>query len=302
MHSAFSLPEPLQRRLNRTVTDFFDARIRPGVDFTRPPGEEALIPADSVSWQIFKNPIALFVGGTAAVILELADPAVCAGIWDHSSFRKDPLGRLRRTGLAAMITVYGARSVAEPMIARVRQMHARVRGTTRAGIRYAADDPRLLVWVHATAAYSFAQAYNTFVAPVSEARLDALYEEGRSTSRLYGALDAPSSVLGMRKLFESMKDQIEATPIIFQFLQIMRETATFPKPLQWLQPILIRAAVEIVPTWMRRRLGLEACGLRAHERWLVKNAGLLANRILLPASPAAQSCQRLDLPANYLYR
>jgi hypothetical protein len=91
-------------------------------------GEEALLPPDSVSWRIFKNPIALFIGGMAAVILELAEPSVRAGVWEHSSFRKDPVGRLQRTGLAAIVTVYGARSIAEPMIAEVVRMHAKVAG------------------------------------------------------------------------------------------------------------------------------------------------------------------------------
>src|SRR5919112_3182335 len=87
------------------------------VDFTRPIGEPALVPPDSVSWRVFKNPVALLVGGVAAVILELAEPRVRAGIWNHTSFRSDPLTRLQRTGMAAMVTVYGARSTAEAMIA-----------------------------------------------------------------------------------------------------------------------------------------------------------------------------------------
>src|SRR5215469_8861855 len=96
--------------------------------FVEPASEPALVPPDSVSWQIFKNPVTLFIGGVAAVILELAEPAVRTGVWEHTDFRRDPMRRLERTGLAAMITVYAARSVAEPMIARVVRMHDRVEG------------------------------------------------------------------------------------------------------------------------------------------------------------------------------
>lgn len=92
-----------------------DTRPPPPVDFTRPEGEPALIAADSVSWRVFKNPVALYIGGIAAVLLELAEPRVRTGVWEHSSFRSDPLPRMKRTGLAAMVTVYGARSVAERM-------------------------------------------------------------------------------------------------------------------------------------------------------------------------------------------
>src|ERR1700677_5286622 len=123
----------LQRRLDAAAGMFLNPRQDLAIDFARPPGEQALVSPDSVSWRIFKNPIALYVGGLAGVILELAEPAVRAGVWEHSSFRRDPLKRLRRTGLGAMISVFGARSVAQTMIARVVRMHASVQGTTAAG-------------------------------------------------------------------------------------------------------------------------------------------------------------------------
>ncbi len=74
-------------------------------DFSEPRGEPALVGPDSVSWRIFKNPVTLFIGGVAAVILELAEPSVRSGVWDHSSFRRNAVMRLRRTGAAAMMTV-----------------------------------------------------------------------------------------------------------------------------------------------------------------------------------------------------
>ena len=44
----------------------------------------------------------LVVGGIAAVILELAEPRVRTGVWEHTSFRRDPVTRMRRTGYAAI--------------------------------------------------------------------------------------------------------------------------------------------------------------------------------------------------------
>jgi hypothetical protein len=87
----------------------------------------------------------------------------------------DPLRRLRRTGLAAMGTVYGARSVAETMIARVRRMHDTVAGTTLSGEPYTANDPELLNWVYATAAYGFVEAYHTYVQPLSSVERSSSY-------------------------------------------------------------------------------------------------------------------------------
>ena len=303
MHSVIRLPRALQRRLDVTVTALLNVEQSRTVDFTRPLNEEALAGPDSVSWRIFKNPVALFVGGLAAVILELAEPAVRAGVWEHSSFRKDPIGRLRRTGLAAMVTIYGARSVAEPMIAGIARMHAAVDGETPAGIPYSASDPRLLSWVHATAVFSFAKAYSSYVEPLSPTEFDAPYREGAPAARLYGAIGAPQSAAEALALFESMRSRLSPSPVIFEFLQIMRETAAFPRPCLWMQPILVRAAVDIVPDWIRQQLGLtEYYGLRTRERWLVRLAGDLSNRIVTAESPATQSCLRLGLPVTYLYK
>src|SRR5580698_7217942 len=103
------LPQLLESRLEALSAALLQPDEGRRIDFTQPAGEAALAAADSVSWRIFKNPIALLIGGIAAVILELAEPAVRTGVWEHSSFRKDPMGRLRRTGSAAMVTVYSAR-------------------------------------------------------------------------------------------------------------------------------------------------------------------------------------------------
>src|ERR1700747_3707913 len=117
------LPWPLQRRLEAIARVLFKPADRSQIDFSRPVGEAALLSPESVSWRVFKNPLSLFIGGVTAVIMELAEPRVRTGIWEHTTFRVDPIRRLRRTGLAAMVTAYGARGKAEAMIARVRRMH-----------------------------------------------------------------------------------------------------------------------------------------------------------------------------------
>src|SRR5215472_3290710 len=147
------LPWPLQIGLELTTRALLDPGNQLSGDFTQPAGEPALVSPDSVSWRIFKNPVSLFIGGVTAVIMELAEPRVRTGVWEHTTFRVDPIRRLRRTGLAAMVMVYGARSTAEGMIARVRRMHDAVAGSTPTGRAYRANDPELLNWVQSTAAY-----------------------------------------------------------------------------------------------------------------------------------------------------
>jgi len=210
-----------------------------------------------------KKLAALFVGGVAAVILELAEARVRTGVWEHSSFRSDPVRRLHRTGLAAMVTVYGARSIAGRMIAGIVHRHAGIAGETPAGQAYRANDAVLLTWVQATACFGFAEAYSRYVRPLSARDFDRLCAEGLTAARLYGALDAPVSRAGSDALFASMQDRLEPSPVNFEFLGIMRDAPVFPAPLRPMQRMLVRAAVDITPGRVRDRLGLtKVYGLR----------------------------------------
>ena len=156
-----ALSLPLQRRMAGLV---YPPGTQAG-DFLEPAGEAALLAPDSLSWRIFANPVAMFVGGVAAVLLELAEPRVRSGVWEHTTFREQPLLRLQRTGYAAMMTVFGARSRTEAMIRRVNAGHARIAGQTPAAVAYQASDVDLLTWVHATATFGFLQAYVACVRP-----------------------------------------------------------------------------------------------------------------------------------------
>lgn len=301
--SPLVLPRALQRWIDETVSDFLHPAGAPAVDFTRPLGEAALVPSDSVSWRMFKNPVALFVGGVAAVILELAEPRVRAGVWEHSGFRTNPVRRLRRTGLAALVTVYGARSVAERMIAGIGRMHAGVAGSTPGGETYRASDGGLLTWVQATACFGFAEAYSRYVRPLDGQALDRFLAESVPAAHLYGALGAPACRTELDALFVAMRRRLEPSPVMFEFLDIMHRAPVFPAPLRPVQGLLVRAAVELTPDWLRRTLGLtRSYGLRAWETPLVRQMGRLADRVVLPPGPAAQSCLRLGLPADYLHR
>jgi uncharacterized protein (DUF2236 family) len=272
------------------------------IDFSRPAGEAALTDPASVSWRIFKNPVALFIGGVAAVILEFAEPRVRTGVWEHTEFRTDPARRIRRTGLAAMVTVYGPRSAAEAMIAEVRRLHDGVRGHTPADVPYSANDPELLSWVQATAAFGFLEAYHTYVAPLSATDRNRYYSEGQPAAALYGATGAPASEAEVSALFEKMRGKLEASPILFEFLNIVRKAPVLPGPLRLAQPLFVAAAVSLVPAWTRALLALpDTQTLRSWQKPIVSRAGAAADLLMLRSSPAVQSCLRMALPADYLY-
>ena len=272
------------------------------VDFTAPAGEPALAAPNSVSWRVFKNPIALFVGGVTAVILELAEPRVRTGVWEHSSFRTDLMTRLKRTGLEAMVTVYGARSVAEAMIAGVGRQHAGVGGVTPGGERYQASDVALLDWVQATASFGFLNAYHTLVAPLSREDRDRFRAEAAPAARLYGALGAPTSEAAWEAQLAAMLPRLERSAIVLEFLELMRGVRV-AGPLSRLQHPLIRAAVGLVPDEVRAVLGLGREWLpRPLELPIIRAAARLADRTPIPGAPPYEACLRMGLPGTWLYR
>ena len=270
-------------------------RPPPGMefDFSQPPGEPALAPRDGVAWRVFANPVVLFVGGVAAVLLELAEPSVRSGVWDQGGFQRDPGMRLRRTGFAAMMTVYGPRSAAEQLIARVVRMHDHVRGTTPDGLAYHANDPRLLDWVQATAVFGFTEAYHRHLQPLSALEKDAAFTEGQASARLYGATGLPHSWAEWEALLAATAPRLEGSGILADFLRIMTEAPIVPAPLRPLQRLLVRAAVEITPEPVRSLPQLRGRGLRFGEATLVR--ALARSSALLPLgdTPPVQAARRL---------
>ena len=276
-----------------TIQDLM--RPPPGMvfDFSQPAGEPALMPADGVSWRIFANPVALFIGGVTAVLLELAEPSVRSGVWDHSSFQRDPLTRLRRTGFAAMMTVYGPRTATEQLIARVVRMHGHVEGNTPDGVPYQANDPRLLDWVHATATFGFTEAYHAYVHALSAREKDAAFIEGQPSAGLYGATGAPRDWAGWEALLRATAPGLEGSTILADFMRIMSGAAILPAPLRPLQRLLVRAAVEITPEPVRSLPQLRGLGLRFGEATIVRALARTAALLPLGDTPPVQAARRL---------
>lgn len=272
------------------------------IDFANPVGEMSLQHPSSIQWRIFKNPIALGVGGVAAVLMEFADARIRSGVWDHSTYKADPIGRSKRTGIAAMVGVYGPESAARRVIAGVTNMHARVGGQTPKGEAYKALDTELLDWVAATAAYGFLNAYDRFVSPVSEVDKSRFYTEGTKVTRLYGVKRSPASSADFLDMMGGLKDRFEPHPIVTEFLSIIQSGRAAPAVPKFLHRALARASVSILPPLIRERLELgKEFDLTAADRIMLKIVGRLADNIPVRSSPACQASIRLGLPWKFPY-
>ncbi|WP_300379187.1 oxygenase MpaB family protein [Henriciella sp.] len=273
------------------------------IDYTVPPGEPAYAAPDSVSWQVFKNPVALAIGGVAAVLLEFADARIRSGVWDHSVFKTDPIGRSQRTGTAAMVGVYGPASAARRVIQGVTNMHARVEGTTPGGEAYKALDVELLDWVSATASYGFMTAYDQFVKPLSHDEKCRFYEEGEPVARLYGVQDPVRSPADFDRMLGRLLPRFEPHEINTEFLDIIKSGRAVKAVPKSLQASLANASVSILPSDVREVLELgPEYDLSPLARMTLRSIGRIAEHVPVKGSPPADAALRLGLPWRFAWK
>ena len=273
------------------------------IDFAAPLGEPALLAPDSVQWRIYKNPIALGIGGIAAVLLEFAEPRIRSGVWDHSTYKADPIGRSRRTGLVAMLACYGPASRAKAVIGQVNRMHGKVKGETPGGTKYRALDPVLLDWVAATASYGFLMAYDRFVHRISDADKDRFMADGDAIGREFGARHTPPTVDAFMAMMDELEPCFEPHPIIFEFLDIIQSGRAAPGVPRFLHRAIARASVSLLPGHIRRKLELgPRYDLTRLDRTALRIAGRLADRHVDREAPHCQASVRVGLPHDFLFR
>jgi uncharacterized protein (DUF2236 family) len=133
----------------------------------------------------------VLLGWSRAILMQLAHPLVAAGVLDHSTFRGgayEAAVRLHHTVSAMLALTFGDDTDRNAALARIRGIHRTVNGTLReavgvlpAGTRYSAEDPPLLLWVHATLLDSIAAVYQRIVEPLSRAELDGFCVESAPT-------------------------------------------------------------------------------------------------------------------------
>jgi uncharacterized protein (DUF2236 family) len=139
---------------------------------------------DSEAWRLNREALLLLGAGPRALLLQIAHPAVAAGVNEHSDFRANPWRRLAATLGSYLTIVYGTTSAARAEIRRLNALHRGIVGTG-----YAARDPVLALWVHATLIDSTIVANDAWLAPLSPARRAAFYLETRPIGRAFGVPD-----------------------------------------------------------------------------------------------------------------
>src|SRR6185437_15034840 len=155
------------------------------------------------------------VAGLRALLVQALHPLAMAGVDQHSDWRRDPVGRLAATSSYLATVSYGDRAAAERAAARVRRMHEHVNGTDPVtGRPYAATDPALLLWVHATLVESTMVACELFGTPMAATDGDRYVAEMAVAAELVGipAALVPLDLAGLRRYLSSVRPELRCTP------------------------------------------------------------------------------------------
>ena len=249
-----TLVEAVKGILTRQVVDMISDRARGQAPVVR--RADGLFGPRSVAWRVHGDVTSMLVGGVSGLLLQMLHPAVLAGVWDHSNFRSDMHGRLRRTARFIATTTYAGRDEAEGAIARVRGIHAHVRGILPDGRPYAANDPALLAWVHVTEATSFLAAWIMYGEPhMSRADQDRYFAEMALVAEALGAAPVPHSRAEADAIVQAMRGGLlcdERTRAVARFL--LRQRPPSPAALPF-QTMVMGAGIDILPDWARAMHG-----------------------------------------------
>ena len=276
------------------------------MNFLEPAGDAGLSGPDSPAWKVFHNPLAIAAGGIAAVILELAEPAVRAGVWDHSTFKIDPIKRMQNTGNAAMAVTFGSKKLAQATFDRVTRMHERVTGETHEGKPYQAMEPDLLTWVHVTAAWGFLQAYIRYAEPdMSREEQDRYYREGALKGYGFGAKWVPLSVDEVDAYMAEKLKTLYVNDTVPEFIRIVGDATPMGRAAQPVQRLMAQAGIDLLTDEMQKACGVKVThplgrrGLRMVVGALAATARFVQKR--RGDGPAEQACRRMGVSTDCLY-
>ncbi|MCD5974134.1 MULTISPECIES: oxygenase MpaB family protein [Pseudomonas syringae group] len=257
------------------------------LDLENPKGDPGLFGPDAVCWRVHGDFPSMLIGGISALMLQALHPLALAGVWDHSNFRQDMLGRLRRTGQFISGTTFGSTHDANWLIDKVRTIHLQVTGTAPDGRPYAASDPDLLTWVHVAEVSNFLAAHLRYLNPeLSLADQDKYYDETAVIAERLGARNVPRSARAVAEYLKQIRPQLLCDERSREVLRILLNA---PAPSLLAKPmgaLMMQAGIDLLPDWASEMLGVQQTALQRHLvrasvkrsapvlRWAVRNGSI----------------------------
>jgi uncharacterized protein (DUF2236 family) len=248
-----SAAEPVRADLGRGV------RRSLGLPEVPPPRAsdpgDAYVRPGSVVRRVHGDLPSMLIGGLSALLLQTLHPLAMAGVADHSAYRDDPLGRLRRTAAFVGATTFGTTEHAREAIERVRRVHRRVRGVAPDGRPYSADDPELITWVHVAEVVSFLRAAQRFgPARLGETECDAYYHEAARVAYELGATWVPRRTVEVEAYLRRVRPELYAGAQALAARDfLLRGVGRRPED-RAVHAVVAAAAVSLLPGWARAEL------------------------------------------------
>jgi uncharacterized protein (DUF2236 family) len=224
------------------------------------PRDTGLFGPGSVTWRIASEPV-MWIAGLRAMYLQALHPRVMIGTWQNTALARpeEAWGRFTRTVKFVRVRTFGTMAEVERAGARLRKVHAQLRGVDQDGREFRLDEPELLLWVHCCEIGSYAEIARRSGVPVTAAELDTFVDEQRRGAAVVGLDPAivPASISAMDDYFDRARPSLRVTP---EARQAMRASFT-PKmppaflPLRLMVPPLNVLGFATLPPWARRLYG-----------------------------------------------
>ena len=201
---------------------------------------------------------ALLAGGGAAILLQVADPTVAAGVAKHSDFVTRPLLRLRTTLTYVYAVVFGSERQADAVRAMVDRAHGPVAG---------AFDPDLQLWVAATLYQTGSDLDERIWGPLDPASAERVYREN---AVLGTALQMPpelwpADLLAFQAYWDDRIERLEVTADARRIAMDLLHPTSLPRWLRPGMPLVRLLTAGLLPARIRREYGLPWSRTRARR-------------------------------------
>ena len=264
------------------------------------PADDGFFGPRSVTWRVSAD-LSAPVAGLRSLLLQALHPLAMAGVDQHSDWRADPGARFASTSAYVVTTTYGDKATARAAAARVRKIHDTVHGTdTVTGQPYDANDPALLLWVHAGLVDSGLAACRLYGAPLPAEQADRYVAEMTAAAELIGvpAGMAPASVAELDAYFAGVRPALASSAST-------ADTATYLLGMPDVEPelaevwvVLAAASAASLPDWARELHGFgdhDFGGKVPPEREPVRQVLGVLDAVYLGEPGVLEARQRLTL-------
>lgn len=220
--------------------------------------DDGLFGPRSVTWRVHLEPV-LWVAGLRALLLQSLEPRVMRGTYQNSALF-DPAkawARFERTVEFVGTRTFGSTAEVEVAAARVRRLHAKLRGhDPDTGESFALDEPENLLWVHCTEVESYAHIARR-VGIVDAAGENRYLAESVRAARVIGLRDAPASRSEMDDYYRRRRPDLRITDEARAAVgNLFAPKGQAPQLVKLAIPVVASLSLTTLPRWARRLYGL----------------------------------------------